>query len=330
MTNTVISSADDVNARAAHWHARLRADDCSALDRTAFEQWCVDDPANIDAWLAISDLHESVTALRDDPAMRNALRSARGHATKASSNRNWWLGMAATLVMSIVAAGWFAWPRTVPGLQIATRVGEQREVTLTDGTALMLDTDSSVVARLDDLRRQIEVERGRVSIIVAKDAAERPFEVLAGPGRVRDIGTEFQVQRDPAGVAVTLIEGIVAISVARSGHIEQLLDKPGQRLRYEADGRVGTPTHVDPDAARDWTRGQIILDNQPLDELLVRLNRYLATPLRLANAADGKTTISGVFNVGDLDSLLRALESEWGFRVSKAPSGEIILARRAR
>ena len=47
--------------RAADWQARLKAPDCSAADRDAFERWCAADPAHIDAWLDIAALDEAAS-----------------------------------------------------------------------------------------------------------------------------------------------------------------------------------------------------------------------------------------------------------------------------
>ena len=94
----------------------------------------------------------------------------------------------------------------------ATAIGEQRDQLLTDGTRLLLDTDSAVDIRFDSRERLVEVRRGRVQIEVGKDA--RPFLVRAGQAVVRDIGTTFQVSRGRGeAVQVGLIEGMVQVSL---------------------------------------------------------------------------------------------------------------------
>lgn len=323
----------DSHDQAARWYARLQAADCSATEREAFEQWCIEDPSHIDSWLAVCEVHERAAELRDDDAVGAALRVARRGSARPHRWQGWQvgigLGIAALLVLAIILVGWRYRGEPAPPLRYATAVGEQRAVVLADGTSLLLDTDSTVLASIDDARRELTVERGRVNIAVAEDAA-RGFEVLAGRGRIRDIGTEFQVAHGSDGVTVTLIEGMVGIRIEHSPDTEAVL-APGEELSYGKDGRMGQRRRADLETIRGWTHGQIILKNRPLDELLTELNRYSSIPLRLADPSVGKQTISGVFNVDDRESLLRALDAGWGLKASSVSSAnEIVLTRTTR
>jgi transmembrane sensor len=48
---------------AAHWCARLHSPDCDASERAEFEQWCLQDPQHVIAWLEVSELHEVARGL---------------------------------------------------------------------------------------------------------------------------------------------------------------------------------------------------------------------------------------------------------------------------
>ena len=50
-----------------------------------------------------------------------------------------------------------------------------------------------------------------------------------------------------------------------------------------------------------------MLDNLSLSDALPLINRYLDTPLVLADSATGKLRIGGVFNTQDIDRLVTSL-----------------------
>ncbi|MDP0978008.1 FecR family protein, partial [Klebsiella pneumoniae] len=60
-----------------------------------------------------------------------------------------------------------------------TAIGEQRHLTLPDGTRLLINTDSSLNIAFSEHVRRIELLQGEVMITTAKDPApaHRPFIV---------------------------------------------------------------------------------------------------------------------------------------------------------
>ncbi|MFD0326499.1 FecR family protein [Lysobacter gummosus] len=191
---------------------------------------------------------------------------------------------------------------------------------------MMLDTDSVIVARFSDERREVEVDRGRVQFQVAADAA-RPFSVKAGNGLIRDIGTTFQVIKTDSTVNVGLLEGEVIVSNGVAQADSTL--KPGQQLSYDHSGRMSPPEPLDLNAAQAWPTGDLVFKNRRLDALLIEMNRYSATKLRLADPALGKITVSGVFHIGDQAALLEALEQGWSLQSEQRADDEIVLHRKS-
>lgn len=92
-----------------------------------------------------------------------------------------------------------------------TGIGEQRLVTLDDGTRMQLDTNSHVEVRLGQNARRVEMTDGRAFFDVAHDA-KRPFDVDVDGTIVTAVGTRFSVRRDGDRVWVVLSEGRVRIA----------------------------------------------------------------------------------------------------------------------
>jgi len=92
----------------------------------------------------------------------------------------------------------------------ATSIGEQRSLTLADGSTVELNTHSRIRVRFTIHRREIDLLQGQALFHVAKDRA-RPFVVQSDNTAVRAVGTEFDVYRKLSGTTVTVVEGRVAV-----------------------------------------------------------------------------------------------------------------------
>ncbi|MEG3192616.1 FecR domain-containing protein, partial [Lysobacter sp. D1-1-M9] len=239
--------------------------------------------------------------------------------------------LAATLVVSLGVAFWLLRPAAVTTVaQYATAVGEQRGVTLADGTEVLLDTDSRLTARFSDGARRIELQHGRAQFVVASDP-QRPFTVEAGAATIRDIGTTFQVGRRGDAVEVGLLEGAVIVTAAgRSGASQRSTLAPGQQVTVDAAGNVQARRALDLAVAEAWPRGDLVFKNRRLDMLLAEMNRYTEAQLRLADPRLGDTTVSGVFHIHDQPALIAALEQGWSLRAERIDEHQIVLHGPAR
>lgn len=324
--------SDRIDDLAAAWFARLLSPDCSEREREKFEQWCAASDRHADAFAAVAQCHEDAGALRDDELMRAAVRAARNTRSPSEGRirSRHWAGFAAAAVLVLALAGstfWFVRSQQVPLLYYATAVGEQRNVSLADGTRVQLDTDTALTARYGDTARELVLEHGRIQVDVAKDAG-RAFSVRSGRGLVRDIGTEFQVERYGDDVTVTLLAGLVSVEVAepmRSGDSTRVLS-PGQQLHLGAHGGLEPATSVDLAFVSGWISGTLTFKDRRLGDLLEEMNRYSATKIRVADPALSRLLVSGVFRAGDQSSLLQALQAGWSMRSTRVSPDEVVLS----
>jgi transmembrane sensor len=97
----------------------------------------------------------------------------------------------------------------------ATKVGEQRQVRLADGSLAALNTDSQLDVAYSTGRRDLILRQGEPGFRLPK--AARPFEVHVGPVHVRATGTAFSVRRADKGVWVVVTEGRVLAWVDGAG-----------------------------------------------------------------------------------------------------------------
>lgn len=319
---------------AAAWLARVDSNDCSASELEAFERWRSADPLHATAYRKAEAVwRDSGVVIRDSLALSEAARQAlRQPPERAAPRLRWSLAPALAVTMAAAAvAVLLPWPSpqsTPPvGTRYATAAGEQRDVVLADGSALTLDTQTVAVERYSRGERRIDLRQGQAQFDVQGDPA-RPFVVHAGNGTVTAIGTRFQIRVADAGATVTLLEGTVHVAARTSdgGHRVDAL-QAGQRIRFDADGRLGDVELTDPRTVAGWMEGKLYVDDWTLRDFAAELNRYSTLQLRIDDPALAQVRLSGVFQTRDRDNLERLLLQGWGIHARRVGQDEILLSR---
>jgi transmembrane sensor len=215
----------------------------------------------------------------------------------------------ALAIAGVLSYGYFA--------GVSTNIGEQRLVTLEDGTRVMLNTATRLLIRYDDHERRVELKSGEALFDVAKQQS-RPFVVEVGARQVRALGTSFVVRRDERQqrVQVTLVEGVISVqdTVLSPGERLTLTDLQPPRLDRPAIDRVTA-----------WRRGQIVLDDTPLAEAVVEMNRYSVVKLEVERPETADLLVNGLFQAGDAESFAAAMAQTYGIEVVREPE-RIVLA----
>lgn len=318
---------------AAEWLVRLDGDDCSASELEAFERWRSADPLRAVAYRQARTMwRDSSAVIRDSLALSEAARQALRHSPERRAPRRWlWPAASLATAAAVAVAAVLYWPKPPPappvGTRYATAAGEQRNVALADGSALTLDTQTVVVERYSPHERRVDLRQGQAQFEVQGDPA-RPFVVHAGNGTVTAIGTRFQVRVADAVATVTLLKGVVHVA-ARAADGSARVDalQAGQRIRFDAQGRLGEVELADLKAVEGWTQGKLYVDDWPLRDFVAELNRYSTTRLRIDDPGLEDVRISGVFQTRNRDNLERLLSQGWGIRSRQVAPDEIVLTR---
>jgi transmembrane sensor len=213
-----------------------------------------------------------------------------------------------------------------------TAVGQQQIFTLEDGTRVSLNTNSKLRVAYRAHERRLVLERGEGLFEVAKEA-DRPFIVESGEQQVTALGTTFIMRKDLHALAVTLIEGKVAVARQRSSAdradaaLTAVILAPGQRVivRDDAKPALDTPALQTVTA---WRRGEVIFDDASLRDAAAEINRYGTVRVVLATPALAQLRVSGVFGTRDPQEFARAMAQLHKLSVRRE-SGEIVLAERA-
>ncbi|MFI2812308.1 MULTISPECIES: FecR domain-containing protein [Microbulbifer] len=319
-----INPSEEQLDQACAWIARLRSDAVSAADRREFASWIGGSAANRRAFDEMSGLwgdlgalgHMPIDQLFPESLPTVSTRPAPEGRRKASAdNGGWgwaqWLSggglVAACLVVTLwVGNQWLA-EDAVNQQVYTTVVGETRTVTLTDGTRVQLNTNSELQVSYSREERRTTLLRGEAFFDVERQTA-RPFTVAAGKAKIRVLGTEFNVERNPDNTRVSVTGGVVSVSESSSAsglRPESVKLVKNQKVSVSGSG-LGQVSATSADEALDWTRGVLVFDRTPLEEALEELNRYLPIPAA-ADASVRERKLSGTFELSDPDNTLKAI-----------------------
>lgn len=204
----------------------------------------------------------------------------------------------------------------------ATAIGERLEIALADGSRVLLNTGSRLDVAWRLRSRRAVLATGQVLFDVAHERV-RPFTVDAGAVRVHVVGTAFDVRRDAADVAITVLRGRVDVNAALSERSSVSLT-PGQRVRAHGDV-LGVAEPVDAAAQTAWKDGKLLFDRTALVDVLVEIQRYSRTPIALGDQRLAALKVSGVFSIDNSDDLLRLLPGILPVRLARGSDGSVLV-----
>lgn len=295
---------EDTQAAATRWVARRRGGDCSPEEQRAFLLWLNADETNGKAYGQAENLWRQLGGL--DTLAGRQLHDARAYLAQARRRpfrrRMFGFAVAASLVaVAVWSADWLSY---LDDRTYRTAPGERKSVALADGSRLDLNTDSEAAVHYSRRGREIRLARGQAAFAVAH-GDPRPFDVFADTGRIRDIGTRFDVRRRADRVEVAVMEGEVEVS-SHDGAIARRL-RQGERLSYSAAGGMAAVEAVDPVAADAWREGRLAFRNQPLGEVLAELGRYHTASVVVTSPRTLTIKVSGAVPTNDIKVALSTI-----------------------
>ncbi|MDA5193661.1 FecR family protein [Govanella unica] len=300
-----MSGPKSIPQTAEEWCARMHSGQVTGADRTAFADWMDGAPENRSEYDATQKLMQLSRGLGGYPDL--------GAALGLEQSRTWRIQpalIAASVAAALMIGGVGIWWQ-YRVIDYATLVGEQKTVTLADGSVVDLNTDTTLDVAIGGSKRQLVLEKGEAFFVVSPDKA-RPFVIKTAQGEIRVVGTKFNVRTDGEAMVVTVLEGHVRVARGQEAPFDLVAD---DQLRLDATGAVQKKSGADLAQVAAWRRGQVYFDNASLAEVIGEFNRYSAQKYVLHNKKLAQLKLSGVFRTGDPNALLYALSESFGIVV---------------
>lgn len=335
---------DPIHLAAADWFARLQEPEVSLEEMLEWQQWMNQDDRHAQAFASIEEVSCALRFAKR-PRLAPQPLDARDQ-YDGSVPLSEWHGARRSPVRYVIAASitvmaiGIAWTMVVGQRSselVRTAVGENRTVSLADGSRVTLGGNSELEVEFSERARHVELSRGEALFEVAKDPS-RPFKVEAGDATVVAVGTQFNVRRGSDRVVVAVIEGRVVVEPARRIAPLALLQqsKPkrapisviaGEQTIVDSTGIDIAVPSADPAAATAWQTGRLTFRHETLFHVLEDVNRYAEKPIEIEDEGLRNLRMTATVVDGNVEGLVGSLEKAFGLK-AVTEADRIVLRRR--
>ncbi len=315
----------DPSTAARRWVLRLRSGEVTQADLDAFARWRGESHEHRRAfavanahWSQLREAAQNITT-KQRSADRLSVVSRRalfGGAIAAS------IGGAAVLAVKPPLDLWPTFSQLMADYR--TDIGERRQVAFADAVSVEMNTRTSlaVEGHATDAR-QIELIEGQIAVTAGANGSKQstPFVVVAGQGRTRASRATFDLRYDGDSVVVTCVDGEVSVE-CQSGQ-ETL--RASQQISYTSRGFSGVAV-TDGHVAEAWRRGLLVIENQPLSQVIPEINRYRRGRIVLLNDDIGRLPLDATFRLDRIDEVVPKLVQLFNLRARNLPGGIVLLS----
>lgn len=307
---------------AAGWLARLQSGRDPEIERK-FRRWRDADPAHAAAFERVSRSYDRAGLLRHSSVIAGLPQTERTRPLTGTPRYAMAAALAAVVLIPaglLVAGGALSLSGTHE-LMLATMVGQIREVKLSDGSRITLDTSSSVNIEIWRSRRHARLNYGRARFEIA--AAGAPFVVDAAGTTVTARQGIVDVERTGQQSRVDVLAGRAAVHRSGAGASTELTLAGGQALASNS----ATPIQArDLAAGPDWTQGMLQFDGTPLPVAIGLVNRYSDRHILIQGNFDD-LRVTGAFHAGDTAGFAKALAAAFDLSLARNRDGSLLLSR---
>lgn len=299
--------SQQVLEQAVDWLLQLQTGKPDASLLAAFEHWHASHPQHAHAWARLGEIQKPFGQVTHKAFARQVLSRL------AQTERRNALKKLGTLGLLLPSAwlGYRALPLERWGAEYQTAVGEQKHLSLDDGTRLVLNTDSAVDIQYQ-AQRQIVLRQGEIWVETGH-RDKRALVVVTPHGQLVPLGTRFNVKLTEGQTRLAVTEGAVRIQLANG---QSTVVNAGEQRAFGKDT-------LEQAGGQDqgvgyWQQGMLLAQDMPVGDLLKELARYRHGVIR-CHPDLKRMTVSGAFPLKDTDAALDLLQKTLPVRVV-APS----------
>lgn len=295
----------------------------SPADRARVEAWKNLNPDNEEIFRQSEKVWRSMHLLsemeRYNP--QKALQQVNRKIRRSSTLQWWvvWQRVAALLVIPLlVSVVWLSLRENKPEeiaesavwQTFSTPPGVKARFVLPDSTAVWLNSSSSVSfpSYFSGNVREIDA-KGEVFFEVKSDP-ENPFIVMLGKIHVRVTGTRFNIvnyDRENRS-EVVLQSGKIELCSGNTLQPQSLsLLTPGEQAVYNKNSQTINVKKVETEKYVSWINGKLIFKDDPMDEVVRKLNRWFNVEIEVADASIKEYVYTATFEDESIDQILELL-----------------------
>jgi transmembrane sensor len=197
-----------------------------------------------------------------------------------------------------------------------TLVGERRQLTLADGTGVVLGPASRLVFDANSDDRTVTLDGDAYFNVVHNP--DQPFTVRVGAVRITDVGTAFGIQTDDSGgVRLAVDSGSVSLGANESNGSAKEILNARDRASVNPGGVVVVERSTVSEDDMAWVQGRLVFRDAPLIQVGAELYRWYGVRLRVADSSLGNLHLTASFSGEPVDRVLNVIALSLGARLER-------------
>lgn len=312
-----MTTAREIEIRAAEWIARSEEPDWSPSDQRHLEDWLSESDAHKAAYWRLESGWRAADRI-------GALGIGQAPPRRTFNPKQFWGRVGAAACVAALFAGT---PLLMTARQsgkaattlFQTPLGGHNRVALPDGSTVELNTSTVIRAGLSKASRDVWLDRGEAFFSIKH--LQVPFVVHAGPRVITVLGTKFSVSREGDLVRVAVVQGTVRVSDANdvSPNPEATITR-GDLLETANSSTLVLQNAEDRiEQSLAWRGGMLEFEQTPLAEAADQFNRYNQRKLLIRGSA-ATLPIGGSFRTSNVEAFARLLHDAYGLHVDYTPT----------
>lgn len=338
-----LGTQEDRLEAASRWLAQMDKG-LSAVDNEKLQEWMAAHPKNTKVLLSMTKNWDEM----DDLARLAELFPEANDRPVVQRQTTFRLAAAAVVLVAVAVLIWLpirqANDSADPSIAASatnlyeTTVGEQATAILSDGTEVVLNTNSRLRVEYSDRARVLFLERGEIHVDIVPDAARR-FSVVAGDRIFQAVGTSFSVEiKQDDQIELVVTEGRVVVGIRT---VDDSAGRAPQLLSQSSDNTVAAGEEIVLGASNEsiisvspeeievklaWREGRLIFRGETLEAALAEVERYTTVEFIFLEQDLKSRAVTGRFRAGDVDSLLAALRMNFNIVSERSDDGRVLLS----
>ena len=162
-------------------------------------------------------------------------------------------------------------------VEVSTSKGERKEIILSDGTKIWLNSGSKIVynEKFEKGNRKVKLF-GEAFFDVVKNP-QWPFIVETSQLSIKVLGTKFNVKAysEDKTIETTLESGLISLQQEgkKSGSDNTFIIKPQQKATFNKKEQKLLLEDVDSYRYTSWKEGRLVFDNDDIHEAIIKLEK---------------------------------------------------------
>lgn len=199
-------------------------------------------------------------------------------------------------------------------MEVKVGKGERVSITLPDGTAVKLNSESLLSYKQDFGKKDRRVSLSGEGYFEVQKDARKKFVVNTEFMDVEVTGTSFNVYAysDKDLMEMALVQGSVIVSSVHPP-FEKMNVVPNEKVIYNkktGEMKKVTSSNVLETA---WVSKELVFRSEPLEEVLKRVGRKYGVSFDITDSSLIKDTYTGVFDKEEIEEVMNILEIHYGF-----------------